>query len=472
MLVLARRCRLPLIAALTLSAIVLATAPASAQGGGVVTLEEVLERAADSALVDIANAEIDLATVRDREARALRLPSFRARMTVSPAPRVTLDDPDDPFSNQDSDAELLASIFGGGASLRGEIGTTIPLSTFGKVRLARALASAGIDAAHLEREATIREAQFAAYRAYLGVQVFTALDDLLREAENRIARATELLEVALDDGDRSARTSLRQLTIANAALIEQRAEATSTGRLARTGLVIGLGLPTDFATTDFDDALPSATLSAESVPPLDEVVAVALAQRSDLALLRVAGEAAALETDLRWRQLSPDLFFTARLSGSWSPTVDDVSGPFVYDNFNRFGFGFAVGVNWNLNPFVVSTRARRAAAQEALVDVQRDAAEQGVILDVTEAYGEAVATREVAEAYGDALRAARAWLQQRWFQFDQGLADYDDIKDPLQAYYATAAAYYSALVDHRLAVANLALKTGHADLQSWPHHAE
>ena len=450
----------------TLVAALMATLPLPAladEPAGTFTLEEVLERAGDSALVRIADAELNVATTREREARALRLPDFRARLTVSPAPEVRLDDPNDPFSNQDSDAELLSSIFGGGASLRGELRTTIPLSTFGKVRLARQLASAGVDAAAIEREASVRESQFEAYRAYLGVQVHVVLEDLLAEADNRLARATELLEVALDDGDRSARTSLRQLTIANASLVEQRAAADRSGRVARAGLVEALALPHDFEVTAFDTTAPEA-----QAPELSELIDFALEQRTDLRMLRVANEAAALETELRWRQLTPDLFFSARLNGAFSPSVDDVSGPFVYDNFNRFGFGFAVGLNWDMNPFVVSTRARRAAAQSSLVDAQQSAAETAVVLDVVDAYEEARSTLDIARAYDEALRASRAWLQQRWFQFDQGLADYDDIKDPLQAYYATAAAYHVALVDHRLAVANLALKTGHRDLTSWP----
>ncbi len=444
--------------------------PAAPQESRAVTLVEVMELArAVSPLIGIRDAEAAAAAAQRLEARFLRFPRLRVNASLSPAPRVELEeDPDtgdlDPFSNRESDAALLASILGGsGVSVRTALEVVLPLTTFGKVRLARELADVGVDVADIRRDAAVAESEFAALRAYLGVQWYEEVDDLLREAGRRLDDAEEQLEIMLDDGDRSARTSLRQLTIARTDFASLRAEADQLGLTARHVLAATLSLPLDFVVEPLNE-----DVDADQHPSLEEILAVARQHRRDYQLLDAGVRAAQLQSLVRWRALTPDVYLGAQVGGAWTPTVDDVSGPFIQDAWNRFGFGFLVGLRWNMNPAQLAARARRADATVALAEAQRDAAWLAISYDVTEAWYEAVGKRDVLDSYDDALRAARAWLNQVQFQWDQGLADYEDFKDPLETYYRTAGGYYEALLRYRLALANLALKTGAPDLLAWP----
>lgn len=440
----------------------------------VVTLEWVLEQAAAvSPLVAIQDAELEMAAVRRLEARWERFPRLRFDATVAPAPRVELErDPTtgelDPFSNRETDAELIESILGGaGLSVRSELNAVLPITSFGKIRLARQLAEVGVDVATLERTVAARESQFQALRAYLTVQWYREVDRTLTEAEERLDMASEELEWAIDDGDRTARTALRQLTIARTEFVELRGEADALDLVARHVLGQTLGVPRDFRTERLDETMPEG-----DVPTLDEVLAFAQDHRPDYALLDEACRAAHLERLLRWRALTPDIYLGARVSQAWTPTVDDVSGPFINDPYNRFGFGFLVGLRWNMNPATRIARAHRSDAQSVLAEAQREGAWLAIELDVAEAYTEAASKRALLLSYVDALRAATAWLNQAQFQYDQGLADFDDLKDPLETYYRTTGEYYEALLRYRLAVANLALKSGATDLLHWPGAAE
>lgn len=435
-----------------------------------VTLDEVLERAAAvSPLALIEEAQEELARTRLLEARWQRGPRIRFDSTVSPAPRVELEvDPNtgelDPFSNRETDAELLESIIGGaGLSFRNELSAVLPLTSFGKIRIARQLAEVGIDVEGIERDVAIAESQFEALRAYLTVQWYREVDRLLREAEGRLDDAAEQLEWDIDDGVPHARTSLRQLRIARTDFASLRADADEAGLLARHALVTSLALPIDFRAERLDESMPSG-----EVPELDAVLEYSRANRADFQLLESASRAADLQHLLRVRTWTPDVYFAARLNHAWTPTVDDVSGAFINDPYNRFGFGFLFGLRWNMNPGVTAARVRRAEAQSAIVEAQREAAWLGIELEVTEAYLEATGKRNVLISYDDALRAANAWLNQVQFQYDQGLADYEDLKDPLETYYRTAGGYYEALLRYRLAVANLAMKCGATDFLRWP----
>ena len=122
--------------------------------------------------------------------------------------------------------------------------------------------------------------------------------------------------------------------------------------------------------------------------------------------------------DRRWRQLTPNLFFSASTGPA---SVDDVSGP---SSTTTSTAGFGCGrVELGHEPFLVSTRARRAAAQASLVDrsERRGAA---VVLCRRCLRGGALDARHRARTTGAPPRRRGC---ARWFQFDQGLADYDDI---------------------------------------------
>lgn len=82
------------------------------------------------------------------------------------------------------------------------------------MKWARRAADAGIDVAELNLRKAELETMFQTYRAYAGLQWYREIDNLLSEAETRLDQAVEQLEIQLDDGDRGARTALRQITIA------------------------------------------------------------------------------------------------------------------------------------------------------------------------------------------------------------------------------------------------------------------
>ncbi len=448
--------------------------PADEPTNEVVSLEWVMERAAAmSPLVAVEEGRVEAAASRRFEAIWSRFPIFRAELNVAPAPTIRLEVDDetgelDPFSNRETDQELLDSILSDvNFRIGGDLTAIVPITTFGRIRLARDLSLVGVDAAEIQRETAVAEARFSAFRAYRTVQWYRPVDRVLENAEEALDTATEELEWAIDDGDRTARTSLRQLRIARTDFVTLRGDADSVGLLARHALSQTLEMPVDFRAERLDEDMPDA-----DPPNLESVLESARESRTDYALLDAAVQAANLEHRLRWRQLTPDLFFVARLSGAYTPSVDDVSGAFITDNYNRFGYGFLVGMRWSMNPATVVARARRSGASRDVVAAQRDAAWMGIELEITEAYFAAMSRRDILLSYEDAMRASEAWLNQAQFQYDQGLADFDDLKDPLETFYRTSGSYYEAILRYDLALADLALKCGSDEFEEWPGAGE
>lgn len=430
------------------------------------TPELLLERVdAMSPMISIAELEAQSATWRRVEARYAAYPSFSVRAGVAPAPRISVDLNEDgqPILSQDSrtEAELLSDIVSLGYSA--DLTVTVPLTTFGRIRVARQLADVGVDVAELRVEAARAESRFEAWRALLVLQWYRPVSQLLREAEGRLDEAEEELEWQIDDGEFALRSTLRELIIGRTQFVELRTEADSVARLARHAMQVSLGLPAGFTVDAIDDTVPR-----DEPPSLDEVLAVARAHRIDLRMLDAAVDAAMLQVRMRRREFAPSLGFVADVSARYAPTVTDLSGPFVYDPYNRFSPGLAIGLQWNVNVFTQVARLHRAESQLAVAEASQDAAWLGIQLEIAEAYFDATGAREVFASYADAIRSAEAELNQTTFQYDQGLADFDDLSGPLRTYYETAGEYWKAVLDYRIALASLALACGAEDLSGWP----
>lgn len=415
--------------------------------------------------VTVADMQVRQAELRRVEARLAALPSLNMRFGMAPAPRVSidLDENGSPIygSADQTDAELATSIVSVG--IQGSLEATLPLTTFGKIRLARQLADVGIDVEQARREVVVLEALFEAYRAYTALQWYDEVHALTVEAEDRLDEAEENLEDAIFDGDSEARSTLRRLTIGRTAFVQLQSAAETVGRVSEFALSTLLGLEAPLRLEPFVE-----DVSDEAPPTLQDVLAYARVHRPDYRLLNSAVRASQLRVRLEARQFAPDIAMIFNVGGAWAPTITNLRGPFIYDPYNRFGLGVALGMRWSGNPFMRTASVARFNEQAAQAVASRDAAWFGIEVDVTQAYYEALARRDVVLSFVDAREAAEAWMNQAAFQYDQGLSTFDDLREPLQTYYETAARYYQAVLEYQLGVADLAVKCGSRDMTQWP----
>lgn len=423
------------------------------------TLEEAFALAdRRSPLQRAAAAGLASAEAQQLEARRARHPRFEANALLAPVPGIGEEQEDA------SDIELLRRLFVSvGPWVRADASAIVPLSTFGRIRTLRELAQVGVDVALIEEENARLVTRHQVYQAYVVLQWYREVDRLLVEAEERLDLAEEELEDRLDDGDRSARNHLRQLTIARTELVRLRGEADRADLVARRLLHSALGVPRNVRTEPLDESPVEG-----AVPDLDDVLETAWRSRPDMQQLDSAVDARRLQTQLERRSWSPDAFAAANIRGAWAPSIENREGPFVYNPYNSFSIGVAVGLRWRIDPWGHAARVQRTDARLAQIEAQRDGARLLVEGDIADAWVVASNSLRLLQAQERALRAARAWLNQVSFQFDQGLADFDDLIEPLQAYYREAGAWWETLLRHRLAVAELALQTGQADLTRWP----
>src|SRR5690625_5428784 len=77
----------------------------------------------------------------------------------------------------------------GGVALGGEGRVVVPLTTFGKIRLATELAELGIENATLEEEVARQETRYEDLRVYTGLQWYRQMKPLIDEVFKRRDKA-------------------------------------------------------------------------------------------------------------------------------------------------------------------------------------------------------------------------------------------------------------------------------------------
>lgn len=426
----------------------------------VLTLDDALRIALERApTLAIARSETEVAILRRFAAQMERAPQFTFTVAAGPGPIGS--------HYRDDDGNLVDNLrYIGGLSLGGEARVVVPVSTFGKIKLAKELADMGIEAAELAEDVAALEARYEAFRAYTGLQWYHRMVPVLGEVAQRMDQAEMELEDRLEDGDFSARTSLRQLTIYRAEIVKLQGELKQVGFLAQQAIRLVLDLPPDIKVTAFDDSVPPKN----DLPPVEQLLAYALEHRPDFRRLQIAVDASEHAIRLQRRMLAPNAFFQARGAIIYTPTIEG-SRPGISvtpDRFNDLSGELLVGLRWDIQPGRHRAAVRMAEQKAQTVQHQRDGAMMALELQIQQAWLEAEQHLELARAQFDARSAAQAWLNQRAFQFDQGLVSFDDLVDPLKAYYEAVGSYYEALLRYKLHVAHLGVLIGWEDPTTLP----
>lgn len=425
------------------------------------SLEQALELAVKySPTLRTARSQTEEAILQRFAIRMERSPEFTITAAMGPGPKSVNERYDDE-GNRRHDLQYI-----GGVALGGEGRVVVPLSTFGKIKLATELAELGIENAELEEEVARQETRYEAFRAYTGLQWFRQMKPLINEVFDRLDQAENMLEDRLDEGDFGARNELRELTIRRADVVKMQGDIEQVGFLAEQAMRLVLGLPPETQLTEFDDAAPANN----ALPPVKDLLAYALTHRPDYKRIHIARKAAEQNVRLQKRMLTPDAFFQARGAIIYTPTIQGARPGIseTPDRFNDLSGEVLVGLRWKIQPGRHRATVRMAEQKKETVEQQLESAKLGLELQIHEAWQDAHQQLELVRAQDKAQRAAAAWLKQRAFQFDQGLSDFEGLIDPLKAYYETLGKYYEALLRYKMHVAHLNVMIGHEDLTTLP----
>ncbi len=212
--------------------------------------------------------------------------------------------------------------------------------------------------------------------------------------------------------------------------------------------------------TSFD--LPDEPIKKPDVPlaPVVRYLGAARLFRPEVNMARAGVEARRAELALQRARFFPDIGLALNATYMVAPSVVGQNSFFAANNFNYFGYGFAVGARWS---FDLPTNAARVQQVESRLEETR-ALERyalgGVGVEVENAYAQTVESRTREEHWDNAEHRARQWIATVESAIDLGTKDERALLEPLRAYVFSRLEHIRALNDLNINMSELARVSG------------
>ena len=409
-------------------------------------LEECLQRAyAYNGQLRALDYDRDIAHEKVGETKRIGRPVVEYEYTVAPVPR---------------DVEnAMESFFSGDLSVlnRFKLWVATPLTTFGKLKLAREMAYEGVNAAILKKETAKVKIGAKVRQLYYGILLAREFRHLLNGARKEVRKEIQKRE---EKGGTNP-LELLKLKIFLSDLARKIEESDQKQILAKEAMAVQLGIDRSIR---FDIKGTKLRPINKKLEDFKVYRSEARQGRADLKLLEVGHRVRTKQYSLAKREYAPNLGVAAFFEIGRAPGVDDREGlrddyldPF---NFTRAGFGFQLKGKFDF--FGQSAKIRQARAEVYKLEIQREFAEEGIILEVKKAYLDVKKSKADIRRADEAQKLSRQLLFLTQSNFDLGLADPKDLVEAISSFLQTRGEYFKAVFDFNVAVATLDEKLGHA----------
>ncbi|MBX3028324.1 TolC family protein [bacterium] len=399
-----------------------------------------------------AAARIALARAALGEAEARRYGQVRFEQQFGAVNGATGDILGPPKQNRNSLLEDL------GPYVRGEIGLSVPIFTFGKLSSALDAAELGLRSETAGGEATRADVVLRVKQLYYGVLLSRMLGLVLHDMLADMDKAVAKTQQRLDAGSTSVtEIDLLKLQAGRARIASGVVDidASSTLSLAALRQAMGLGDDTEIAIGD-----TRLEPVAAEIAPLAHYLETGPPRRPDVRQLRDGLDAQQAKVDRARAGYYPDLFFAGGFRYADAPNRTEQSNPFAYDNFNyTFPYVF-LGVQWNLSLWQTNARVDHAQAELDVLRAQARRARSGIDLEIRTAYSDVERARETMRTTAAGRKAGRALLVLTVANFDLGIGEAEELFKGVGTYTEASTDHFRAVYDYNVAIATLGRSVG------------
>ncbi len=350
-----------------------------------------------------------------------------------------------------------------GFTTRNSLEFWIPLFTSMKVYNTHELAKIGLEVEKLREENESFSVRYDVARAYYGLQLAIASEDIVKEAEGYVEKIqreyTKLLDSGSEDVDP---TDQYRIDIASANLSRLKDQAESSRLYAEKALSVHtrLELPIEIEEMDFSD-------NDRGLKSYEAILDLARANRVDLKLLDKANEAAHLQAKIQWLNWWPELVLGGEVYYKFSNAVPKFESDnfYIKDSYNGHGFGIGFIFRWNLDPVGQAFKVQQANAKADRMSAQRELAISGIELEINKTYYEVAAKYHNIQLTKKSRRAAKRLLTQKFMDYEAGTGGVDKMISALTTFIEQRAMYLNALNDYRVGLVKLQSVVGVSNIE-------
>ncbi|MDE3207677.1 MAG: TolC family protein, partial [Pseudomonadota bacterium] len=283
-----------------------------------------------------------------------------------------------------------------------------PLYTFGKLHHYTAAARNNILVKKAQVQGVRLHTAFDTRRAYYGYltarDTTLLLEDILQKVNSAIATVKDSLKKQSGDVTQS---DLYALQAGRGELLKYISQAKAIKKISLDGLKVLTGVGLEGQLKVADDSLEPVAFPKGTA---QDYINTAIANRPEFAELKAGLEAQRQLVAAKHAGNYPNVY--AGLVGTLSHASrrSRLNNPYIYDPFNSAGVTPVIGIEWDMQPGVVSGQVRRAQAQLNALNDENRFAEMGIPFQVSEAVAHMDADYRSVEDLRQAAESARRWM--------------------------------------------------------------
>ncbi|MDH4129595.1 MAG: TolC family protein [Spirochaetota bacterium] len=345
-----------------------------------------------------------------------------------------------------------------GPFFHGQIDMQLPLYTFGRIPHGREAAINGMNYANAKVNEVKGEIILRYKLIYYGhLLAYSVYKNIVLFAEEKLKTALEKAEEEYDAGSgKVSKADLGRLKVGLAELLKRKTEAEKYLDLTKTTLARFIGYKNP---DDFKIALKEIEPENVEIKPLDYYVKRAFKNNPQWNQLNYGIKSRRSLVKLEESSKYPILFLAGRVSGSYSPVVQDQKTYFANDPFNDLSGAIAIGLLWQFN-FSISGRVKRADAEYKKLLKIKKFAQDGIYLLIKKTYLEIIEAKKNIEIYHNGYRAALSWFAFSFLAFESGTGGAKDAVEGLVAMLLNHYNYYENIFKFNIALAQMSQLVG------------
>lgn len=344
-----------------------------------------------------------------------------------------------------------------GPYAHGEVRLIKPLSTFGRY-------TKGVEAADERARVEEERAREIAGGVRFEVRKLYGLRLYALSLRPNLETGAKILGEAIVKGEELYRAGTGEVTLPDLMRLRYgRGEverylrlATDGADLALAALKQAMGLRIDEALELNDKLVPDD----RPVPTLEELVARARRDRPEMAQIEHGKAATAAWEESERRANFPVLFAAAAGQGDFSTVRPKGFSAALYNSYNDYFVGVAVGLKLDLDAPLARAKASEARAKAAWVAANEVLAATGIPLQVMKARQELVQQQDLARIADEEVRSTRKWMTFAAAAYAGGTGEAKDVLEGVGAYLLSKKAHYDHLLGAWQARADLEQATG------------
>ena len=390
----------------------------------------------------VAHYDVMSSIAQKIEATKRYVPVVKYKYRFAPVPR-DLDNPAESFFSGDISVVNTIKVEAG-----------IPVTTFGKLTVARELADIGIDASKLQKVRKGNDVVLDIYKLYYGILLARELKVIANKGLDAVLQKVKELE-AEENTDQLQILKLKAIMYQVEKKLD---EANKKEKIALAMLKFRVGLEDE---DNFD--IKGTYLSREHFPykTYNELLSLSQEKRPEFTLLSYQVAAKKKQIKLEKTEYYPKLILGTFFEYGVSPGIrgDETDNAFNNPfNFTRAGVGFELSSDLDFRKIKSKVEMAKAAHLKAVADQKSNS--RLLEIDMRNAYLELEQKRKLLWRSEKEEKSARQVVFLTKSNLDIGLGEKKDYLEALQSYLVVQAAVLENIYDYNVAVATVKSKIG------------